>query len=984
MAEYTLNVRMRHARKPETTWTSENPVLLQDEIGFVKETGRFKIGNGTTAWNSLSYATVDPIAHSATLITSGTLDSNRLPTVPVSKGGTGATTTKGASYNLFNNMNATTSEMSDTTLFVFKYVTPSADNGSVYTRTANYVWNYLNGKISSILGLTATTYGGTAAKATQDGSGNVITSTYLKLTGGTVTGTTTFSTSSFGTQLWVERSGSTNMAALGFKNSNGALGYIAMNTKDGSVVRYKASDTSTNYPFLDSGNFFSYALPLAGGTMNAGASITIPDNASYNSYFKIKNATAECGVVIYSEGIDVYAGAEEPWDATSASGVYPNYIYSSGYLQAGTYLTVGTTATVGTTLTVKSNAYFKAATNYFYNGSNYTAINRPSASANYTLYLPSATGQFVYHTNDTPIGGTGAPVYIAATGAATLVTSVAIGYGGTGATTVAGARGNLGAMAAISANNYYGMGAPDGSTNVWIRTTSLGILPYQSGSAGGGHGSLGTSSWYFSTAYIDNVYGYFNGNLSGTAAYASRLVLPRVKTDVSYQPGNGIYEVKEFDSGSTNLPSAHWYHVFTGQGSDANYNTQLALGMTTEQIHYRYRSGGTWGSWHRVYASNYHPLADTSYAVFDKTNTTTKITFNYGASGLSTTSWFAAWNGYELRGISPANALTTIKALPLAGGTMTGTICLNRIGSTSYGRLSFYSPSFYTWFEYMSDRTANTSPTGGTPPSLGGVTSWARRSLIENVSGYGWTWESCTNTSGTTPTAIMSLSSYNGLLNLSGYIRINSNSTSTSYRLYVNGSSYFNGAITSSSYIKGTYITLTNTQPFVFHGVGTGTYQQGVMYCSSSGITFETPRATESSSGTVLGFYVNTRGGSRAPLYCGNLNVTGSTSISNGLSVTGNVTITNTLYPVIYFRNSTNTCYSMFEGSYTGAANLWAVGTSGENYRRAIAVYNPQTRTDLKNAVTLRMCNAGAWTEYNILHTGHFSLNGTTLTITTA
>ena len=91
MAEYTLNARVRHARKPEATWTSENPVLLQDEIGFVKETGRFKIGDGTTAWNSLSYATVDPIAHSAALITSGTLSSNRLPTVPVSKGGTGAT-----------------------------------------------------------------------------------------------------------------------------------------------------------------------------------------------------------------------------------------------------------------------------------------------------------------------------------------------------------------------------------------------------------------------------------------------------------------------------------------------------------------------------------------------------------------------------------------------------------------------------------------------------------------------------------------------------------------------------------------------------------------------------------------------------------------------------------------------------------------------------------------------------------------------------
>lgn len=45
----------------------------------------------------------------------------------------------------------------------------------------------------------------------------------------------------------------------------------------------------------------------------------------------------------------------------------------------------------------------------------------------------------------------------------------------------------------------------NGNTSNWIRTTLNGLIPYQSGNAGNGHGSLGTSSWYFSGAYIDNI-----------------------------------------------------------------------------------------------------------------------------------------------------------------------------------------------------------------------------------------------------------------------------------------------------------------------------------------------------------------------------------------------------------------------------------------------------------------------------------------------
>jgi len=52
-------------------WTSTNPTLASGEQGFETDTNKMKIGNGSTAWNSLSYA-ITGATGTVTSITAGT------------------------------------------------------------------------------------------------------------------------------------------------------------------------------------------------------------------------------------------------------------------------------------------------------------------------------------------------------------------------------------------------------------------------------------------------------------------------------------------------------------------------------------------------------------------------------------------------------------------------------------------------------------------------------------------------------------------------------------------------------------------------------------------------------------------------------------------------------------------------------------------------------------------------------------------------
>lgn len=73
-------------------WTSANPTLASAEFGYETDTGKFKIGDGSTAWNSLGYkasGTVTSITagtglSGGAITTSGTIAIDTATTVDVS------------------------------------------------------------------------------------------------------------------------------------------------------------------------------------------------------------------------------------------------------------------------------------------------------------------------------------------------------------------------------------------------------------------------------------------------------------------------------------------------------------------------------------------------------------------------------------------------------------------------------------------------------------------------------------------------------------------------------------------------------------------------------------------------------------------------------------------------------------------------------------------------------------------------------------
>ena len=85
-------------------------------------------------------------------------------TLGVDHGGTGQTTGKNAANYFMNALDTSSSTPNDNDYYISQYVGGGTTTTTYHRRPVSALWEYIKGKISSVLGLTATTYGGSAAK----------------------------------------------------------------------------------------------------------------------------------------------------------------------------------------------------------------------------------------------------------------------------------------------------------------------------------------------------------------------------------------------------------------------------------------------------------------------------------------------------------------------------------------------------------------------------------------------------------------------------------------------------------------------------------------------------------------------------------------------------------------------------------------------------------------------------------------------------
>lgn len=150
---------------------------------------------------------------------------------------------------------------------------------------------------------------------------------------------------------------------------------------------------------------------------------------------------------------------------------------------------------------------------------------------------------------------------------------------------------------------------------------------------------LGVSSGKL--AWVNNSGGggtYYAGDGLALSDNTFRTTVTRVTTDANALPSINTFRIREYNSTSSNLPSAHWYHIYEAKGADGNYGTQLALGMTTNQVYYRSYQG-SWQPWRKLdnnmYGTNFY-----SGGKDDQTHDCNAATYNghwyYSSNGPST------------------------------------------------------------------------------------------------------------------------------------------------------------------------------------------------------------------------------------------------------------------------------------------------------------------------------------------------------------
>lgn len=394
-----------------------------------------------------------------------------------------------------------------------------------------------------------------AIKATQDGNGNVITSTYLPLSGGTITGT------SGDTPLYLKSASTTTW--LGFKKSDGTnLGFFGFS---GSNIPAVYLDKT--YKLLHDGNYNSYSPTLTGGGASGTWNISISGNAATatkatqdgnganiaSTYLKLSGGTMTGNVYFpNNKGIIQNQGATSNYtniitwlQGGVSENTYDPQIghHNTGDANGAIILLPYSTANSPWN---GADGLYIGSKNLYYNGS--SVLN----TSNYNSYVPTKTGGGASGTWGISISGN----------AATATKATQDGNGATIAST----------YLKLSGGTMTGVISKAGGSSSWINGRDRALVRLSSYNAYSAITSMKTTNgaWEMGVYTNDNMWftytpdtNYNAGNNNGYTqiqiSSAGALVVP-VNTDyTTYKARNIAANTSALTSGSSSLSDGYIY-----------------------------------------------------------------------------------------------------------------------------------------------------------------------------------------------------------------------------------------------------------------------------------------------------------------------------------------------------------------------------------------------------------------------------------------
>jgi hypothetical protein len=741
MADKELKVRLKPCAYTSTEWADR--VLLNGEIGYEKDTGRYKIGDGTSEWAALAWGKATPYSHnhSASDITSGTL--------AVARGGTGASTAADALINL--GLTATSTELN--------YMKGVTSNIQSQIDNLNYIQLTEGFDLNN-----ATEHRWYGTQSSEIVSSLLNTPKVFNTGEVTVEWKPASSLNAYGTQVLYYTSGQ-HIHEIYIRHKN----YSVWSDweKDSTQKDLDALKTITH---IDNNEYDNCnTLPLNSVTYTYGnVDKNDPFEGAVGIVFTYGTATNwhVNQIAMLQDGSKVRfrvctSGNWSEWDGLSTVSGLENYLPLAGGKVTGTLVLSKTTDLDGT---VNSSPALIV-------GGEATAPHIEIDSNEIQAKADGTTVNTLHLNND---GGL-----------------VKIGSGGlqvTGGTILLNKTGSENIdIIAKNANRElsFGLGS-DGKGGIYDITNKKWLVwSDKSGSGTNITGKLTAESMYVGENEVLNASNYKNYALPhktlGWKSDFDRIVIALCevcaantalesyfKGSITYERVNGLnplrvaevsfnsdysasygcnyslfsnhenalttlregwgYRVCTFTYNGKKYAGVDFYDVqaanffLTGFGNFTpfmvayyNHDTKVAL---NEEINNSISHTSPNNRQNYYLVGDITGNATSASYVKDKTNGTATY-MNYSSSGMSSTSWFAAWDGYTLKTISPESTLSTIKALPLSGGTITGNLIVKNSNSTTPLFIEGGGTTYESSIRYTSKNNAGTywavgMGTGGT------------------------------------------------------------------------------------------------------------------------------------------------------------------------------------------------------------------------------------------------------------------------------